>query len=177
MRIIGGRLSGQQFQSPSGHRTHPMSDKVRGGLFNSLGDVVGLSLLDAFSGSGAVSYEAISRGAESAVAVEIDRKAHQTIQANLDKLGLKHEVKASQAPLNKWLSRNQDQKFDLIVADPPYDDLQINNVNSLGKHLKPNGTLVLSWPGKLDRLELEGLKCVHSKNYGDSQLVFYKEIQ
>jgi len=71
VRIIAGYLSGRQFNSPRSNRTHPMSDKARGGLFNSLGDISGLSLLDAFAGSGALSFEAISRGTASSVAVDI----------------------------------------------------------------------------------------------------------
>ncbi|MBX4199607.1 RsmD family RNA methyltransferase, partial [Candidatus Saccharibacteria bacterium] len=53
MRIISGQLKGRNFASPRGHKTHPMSDKMRGALFNILGDIEGLSFLDAFSGSGA----------------------------------------------------------------------------------------------------------------------------
>ena len=72
MRIIAGYLGGRQFNSPRSNRTHPMSDKARGGLFNALGDISGLTVLDAFAGSGALSFEAISRGAESVIAVDID---------------------------------------------------------------------------------------------------------
>ena len=68
MRIIAGTLKGQQFQTPHSHKTHPMGDKIRGALFNVLGDIEGLSFLDAFSGSGALAFEAASRGAASVLA-------------------------------------------------------------------------------------------------------------
>jgi len=53
MRIIAGSLGGRSFDSPQSRRTHPMSDKIRGALFSSLGEIVGLSVLDAYAGSGA----------------------------------------------------------------------------------------------------------------------------
>lgn len=61
MRIISGIYGGRTIQSPSGHKTHPMSEKMRGAIFNALGDIKGLSFLDAYGGSGAVALEAISR--------------------------------------------------------------------------------------------------------------------
>ena len=60
MRVISGKFGGQLFDAPKGHRTHPMSEKVRGALFSVLGDISGLTVLDAFAGSGALSIEAIS---------------------------------------------------------------------------------------------------------------------
>jgi 16S rRNA (guanine966-N2)-methyltransferase len=76
MRVIAGFLGGRNFDSPGGHRTHPMSDKVRGAVFGVLGDIKGLSVLDAFAGSGALSIEAVSRGAKYAVAIDVDKRAH-----------------------------------------------------------------------------------------------------
>ena len=84
MRVIAGRLRGRQFKSPPGRRSHPMSEKMRGALFNVLGDIEGLTLLDAFSGSGAISFEAISRGARSVQAVEKAVLAYRTICKNIE---------------------------------------------------------------------------------------------
>ena len=60
MRIIAGTLGGRNFDSKS-QATHPMSEKMRGALFNVLGDIDGLKVLDCFAGSGAIGFEAISR--------------------------------------------------------------------------------------------------------------------
>ena len=86
MRIIAGELRGRQFNSPKGHRTHPMGDRVRTALFNTLGDISDLTILDAFAGSGALTFEAISRGAKSAVTLEIDYDAYEVIQQNAEDL-------------------------------------------------------------------------------------------
>lgn len=176
MRVIAGGLGGRQFESPHGHRTHPMSDKVRGALFNSLGDINGLTVLDAFAGSGALSFEAISRGAESAVAIDVDKRAHMIITKNIAALGLGDKVKAIKAFTNSWSTRHQAQKFDIILADPPYDELPFRDLKILPRHLADNGIIVLSWPGKDEPYYLPGFVESDIKNYGDAQLIFYKKV-
>src|SRR3954471_4420017 len=97
MRIIAGNLKGREFKSPHGHRTHPMSDKMRGALFNVLGDIEGLTFLDAYAGSGALAFEAISRGAKDVVAVDKESAAQKTMSANVKDLKLDKKVKLVKA--------------------------------------------------------------------------------
>lgn len=175
MRVISGRLGGQNFEAPHGHRTHPMSEKVRGAIFGALGDINGLTVLDPFSGSGALAIEAISRGAEQAVAVEVDKGAHTIIQKNIDKLGINKQIKVVRAYANAWSTRHQIQKFDLIFLDPPYDKIPFRDLNSMPRHLKNDGVLVLSWPAKADWYPFAGLELMQSKSYGDATLHFYKK--
>lgn len=177
MRVISGWLGGQNFEAPRGHRTHPMSDKVRGAIFGVLGDIKGMSVLDAFAGSGALAIEAISRGAASALAIEVDKGAHAVIIANIAKLGITDRIKAVRAFAGAWSTRHQAQLFDLIFVDPPYDAIPYRDLKNLPRHLGANGTLVLSWPGKEEPLKFEGLQAVQRKNYGDAQLVFYQKIR
>ena len=177
MRIISGQLGGRQFSSPSGHRTHPMSDKVRGGLFNALGDIEGLSLLDAFAGSGAVSFEAVSRGATNVLAVDIDKEAHSTIQSNLQRLDLTDKIKAVRANVGSWSDNNPDRQFDLVICDPPYDKNSENLITKIIKHVKIGGLLVLSWPGNNVVPAFEKLNEIKTQNYGDAQLVFFKKTE
>ncbi len=174
MRIIAGSLGGRQFEAPKGHRTHPMSDKMRGALFSALGDIEGLSVLDVFSGSGALGFEAISRGARSVVALEADKKAHAVIEKNIKELGIDHQVKSIKAFANAWSTRHQSEKFDIVLLDPPYDKLPFRDLNNMPAHLEDSGVLVLSWPGKADWYPFAGLEVVNSKNYGDSSLYYYK---
>lgn len=175
MRIISGSLKGRQFNTPKGHRTHPMSDKIRGGLFNVLGDISGLTVLDAFAGSGALSFEAVSRGASSAMAIENDKRAHLTIVSNIENLELADKVIAVKAFTNSWSNRHHNQKFDLIIADPPYDDPPYRDLKILPRHLNDGGTIILSWPGKADIYYFPGYSKILVKNYGDAQLVFYRK--
>lgn len=152
-----------------------MSEKVRGGIFGVLGDIKGLTVLDAFAGSGALAIEAISRGAKNALAIEVDKKAHRTITENCKTLGVQDRVKSVRAFVNAWSTRHQSERFDLIFADPPYDDVPYRDLKILPRHLKDSGTLVLSWPGSQEPLKFDGLQVVRTNNYGDAQLVFYQK--
>lgn len=175
MRIISGRLGGRLFVSPHGHVTHPMADKVRGGLFNTLGDIKDLTVLDAFAGSGALGFEALSRGAASVTAIDNDKSSQRAIQENVATLNLWRQHKLIKASIGGWLSTSpENAAFDLIFCDPPYDNLQPSLIHQLTGRLKPGGTFVLSWPGGMDASDLHELKLVKINDYGDAQLLFYK---
>jgi 16S rRNA (guanine966-N2)-methyltransferase len=174
MRIIAGQFGGRQIQSPHSQKTHPMSQKGRGGLFSVLGDITGLRVLDAFAGSGALGLEAVSRGAALVVAIDNDRQAQATIQANIGNLKVESKIDLVKSSVSAWSNKNPKVNFDLILVDPPYDKLP-PSVVLLEKHLVSNGILVLSWPGNLESLEIANLKVVALKQYGDSQLVFYQK--
>ncbi|HEU5004644.1 MAG TPA: 16S rRNA (guanine(966)-N(2))-methyltransferase RsmD [Candidatus Saccharimonadales bacterium] len=173
MRIIAGSLKGRELKSPHGHKTHPMSDKIRGALFNVLGDIEGLTFLDAFAGSGAIAFEAISRGAEHVVAIDNDKNAQVAMIDNVKDLniGNMHVVRAG---ASAWSENNLDKQFDIVLLDPPYDNLQVNLLEKLAdRHVKPGGLAVLSFAGKIEPPDL-GLEIAANKNYGDSQLIFYR---
>ncbi len=174
MRVIAGNLGGRQFDAPKGHRTHPMSEKVRGALFSALGDIEGLTVLDAFAGSGALAIEAISRGAKSAVAVDNDRRAHEAITANLKALGISSQIKVTKANVSSWSDNNPDKTYDLVFVAPPYDNLQVNAVEKMVRHVNNSGLLVLDWPGGIEAPELKPLSKIDKKTYGDAQLIFYR---
>lgn len=179
MRIIAGEHKGQQFNSPRGHHTHPMSDKVRGALFNVLGDIDGLSILDAFAGSGALAFEAASRGARSVVAIDKDNAAHSVIERNVKDLHLQKKVKVTKANAGGWSIHNMEKKFDIVLLDPPYDDIQPNLMTTMAiRHAKRNGLVVLSLPPRKEyRLEEPRFKLEAAKSYGDAQLAFYRKIK
>jgi len=176
MRIIAGELGGRNFDSPHGNRTHPMSDKMRGALFNALGDIHRLTVLDVFSGSGAISFEALSRGAVHATAVEIDKEAYRTIRQNSELLGVTDRIDIVMARASGWSLRRQHLLFDIIICDPPYDNLQIPALQKLCRHMKASSIFVLSWPGKEDLPLLPALKVIKQNQHGDGQLIFYKKV-
>ncbi|HSW78546.1 MAG TPA: RsmD family RNA methyltransferase [Candidatus Babeliales bacterium] len=178
MRIISGSLKGQQFQSPHSRKTHPMSDKARGALFNVLGDIEGLSFLDAFAGSGALAFEAASRGAKSVVAIDIDRSAHFVIERNVKDLRLQKTVKVIKANTGGWSIHNMEKKFDIVLLDPPYDDLQTSLMQRLIKrHVKAGGLAVLSLPGRLEIPKFDLTEIAATKDYHDAKLVFFRRIK
>lgn len=175
MRIIAGSHGGRSFESPHSHRTHPMSDKVRGALFNTLGDIVGLTVLDAFAGTGALSYEALSRGARSALLIENDRPAQRSIETNIHSLGLKSKARLISANCSSWSDNNPDERFDLVIVDPPFDNLQLTAVSKMAHHVRrPDGLFIVNWPGKQPAPEFEDFELIEQKLYGDTQLLFYR---
>jgi 16S rRNA (guanine966-N2)-methyltransferase len=119
MRIISGKWRGRALEAPPGLATRPTADRVRETLFSMLVSRVGnfedLRVADLFAGSGALGFEALSRGAAHATFVENDSKAAATIRGNAAKLGADVQVFASSA-----LALPRSAPFDLIFADPPY---------------------------------------------------------
>lgn len=178
MRIIAGKLKGRNFSEPHGHKTHPMSEKVRGALFNALGDIEGLTFLDAFAGSGALAFEAVSRGAKNVIAVEIDKKAHSQILKNLRMLRIEDSIKAVKANVGGWSIHNMEKKFDVILLDPPYDDIRTEMLQKLmNRHVRKGGLAVLSYPGHTKIPDFDNMSVAADKNYGDIQLVFYRKTK
>ena len=121
MRIIGGKWRGRVLDAPPGKLTRPTSDRTREALFSMLASRIGsfedLRVADLFAGSGALGFEALSRGAARACFVENDPLATAKIRLNADKLGAQIDLITSSA-----LSLPQREGFDLVFADPPYMD-------------------------------------------------------
>jgi 16S rRNA (guanine966-N2)-methyltransferase len=119
MRIIAGKWRRQPIEAPVGRGTRPTADRVRETLFSMLGSRLGcfhdLRVADLFAGSGALGFEALSRGAASVTFVESDPAAAAVIRRNAQKLGAAVQILSSSA-----LALEQSESFDLIFADPPY---------------------------------------------------------
>ena len=175
MRIIAGKFGGRTFQSPKTYNTHPMSDKIRGALFNMLGDIEGLTVLDAFAGSGAIGFEAISRGAKSALLLELDKGASRTIKENIDALGMDEEVTAIQGNIKGWSNNNVAHKFDIVVCDPPYDAVLEQLIHKISRHVAEGGTLTVSWPVSEPIPVIPEMEQLRHKTYGNATLVVYKK--
>lgn len=177
MRIIAGSLKSRVFAAPKGFATHPMGDRVRTALFNTLGDIKGLTVLDAFAGSGALAFEALSRGAAQATILEIDRDAYNIIADNIAKLELGSRTTLLHINARSWSYRNNTERFDLVFCDPPYNQLQENVIEKLAKHTREGGVMVLSLPPAGDvRLPTEKFELLTRKEYGDATLAFYRKM-
>lgn len=177
MRVIAGSLGGRNFDSPHSFKTHPMSDRMRGALFNILGNIEGLRCLDAFAGSGALSFEAASRGAAKITAIDSDRLAQKAIQANIAALKLQRRVTLITASANAWLTTNPEAHFDIVLCDPPYTDLQPSLLQRLAERVQSDGILVLSWPAHTKPLVFQNMQQVDHRKYADATLVFYRRIR
>lgn len=120
MRIISGKWRSRTVAAPPGSSTRPTADRTRETLFSMLASRIGsfqdLAVADLFAGSGALAFEALSRGAARATLVEIDGAARRTITANAKALGAEIELLACSALKLPPIATG----FDLIFADPPY---------------------------------------------------------
>jgi 16S rRNA (guanine966-N2)-methyltransferase len=119
VRIIAGTWRGRVLEAPPGRATRPTGDRVRETLFSMLASRLGtfedLRVADLFAGSGALGFEALSRGAASATFVENDSAAVAAIKRNAARLGAPVQIHAGSA-----LSLPRAGPFDLVLADPPY---------------------------------------------------------
>lgn len=122
MRITGGRFKNQTLKSPKGDQTRPTSERLRETIFNIVQSFIeGKTFLDLYAGSGAVGFEAISRGASFATFIEKDRNALHTLQENVKKLKLEGCTKVLSGDVLTLLKRLKGHFFDFIFIDPPYE--------------------------------------------------------
>lgn len=121
IRIIAGQWRGRKLAVPAGLDTRPTADRTRETLFSMLvsrlGSFDGLRVADLYAGSGALAFEALSRGAASAVLVEQDRAALDAIQANAAALGASGRISVRAMSASRL---PREAGFDLVLADPPY---------------------------------------------------------
>lgn len=175
MRVIAGRLGGRVFASPGTAKTHPMSDRMKGALFNILGDIRDLRILDAFAGSGALGFEAISRGAKHVTAIERDRKAQKIIAANIDGLELHDKIDLVRGSAGSWARNYSGAKFDVVLLDPPYNDIRPDIMKKVIVWAAPNGIVAISWPASETAPELSGCTLLDQRSYANGQLIFYRK--
>lgn len=121
MRIIAGEWRGRPLQAPKGDATRPTADRTREALFSMLvsrlGSFEGLRVADLFAGSGALGFEALSRGAGHCTFVEQDRAALDALRANADRLQVRVDIRAQSV----MALGTAPDAYDVILMDPPYD--------------------------------------------------------
>ncbi|MBC7512535.1 16S rRNA (guanine(966)-N(2))-methyltransferase RsmD [Candidatus Saccharibacteria bacterium] len=172
VRVIAGRFGGRIIDAPSRRSTHAMSSRIRNALFNSLaGQIKDVRVLDAFAGSGAVGIEALSRGAASCIFIERNHVAARIIQKNLNLIGAEVTGKVISTTVNNWLSTNDERLFDIIFADPPYHDTQLNTVLKLLSLLEDDGKLIVSLPLDQEVPAVQGVQVIDERIYGNAKLV------
>lgn len=123
MRIIAGTHGSRRFDAPEGKHTRPTLDKVREAVFSSLGGFFdGGNVLDLYAGSGAIGFEALSRGMDHAVFVDASPRAVGVIRKNIAGLGFEEQSTVLPMKAEKALPvlAEKGMQFDLVYLDPPY---------------------------------------------------------
>jgi len=178
MRVIAGTLGGRRLKAPRGRLTRPTSDRVREGLFATLGDVHGASVLDLFAGTGALGIEALSRGASRTVFIERDGAAVRVLRENLRALGIEPgeaEVRRRDALEALRSARTRKETYDLVFIDPPYSqarDWGRELATVLPSLLEPAARVVVEHARRA-ALEL-GMEVEQERRYGDTSIRIHR---
>ncbi|MBX9667600.1 MAG: 16S rRNA (guanine(966)-N(2))-methyltransferase RsmD [Candidatus Obscuribacterales bacterium] len=176
LRITGGGARGRVITSPRGLEVRPTSSKIRQALFNILsGRLNNAKFLDLFAGSGLMGMEALSRGAKSLVAVELERTLADNIKESLDQFGFEGDVITGD--VRQVLSEMRGQKFDIIFADPPYKSgLAGSTVQLVDRYglLQEDGLLIIEHAKSADLpVEKISVKLTKQREYGRTCLSFF----
>lgn len=194
IRITGGEWRGRRLRVPCGD-VRPAQDRVRLAVFSSLADrVSGARVLDLFAGTGAYGLEALSRGAAAATWVENDRRVLVVLRENVEALcgpdpdsprGRDPEgrgVAVVPADVLRFLARGGgDAPYDLVFADPPYDQdggwlKKILSALTGWSILKNNGLLVMEQSAHVPAVSQEGWQQLKCRVYGETQIDYMAPI-
>lgn len=180
IRVIAGTAKGRKLKIVPGDSTRPVMDRVKEALFNILGTgIVGCALLDLFAGTGSVGIEALSRGAQRVVFIELDRLAIRTIHENLALTRLAERAEVLRTDVLAYLRRPDPEPFEFIyVAPPQYKGLWKTTLLALDEHpehLQPDGVVVVQIdPSEQEEVPLEVLVPYDERTYGKTRLCFYE---
>lgn len=176
MRIVAGEARGRRLTAPPGDATRPTSDKVRGAIFNVLGQFFeGGRVLDLYAGTGALALEALSRGCERAVCVESDRKAAEHIRKNAAACGMEGRVEVRCEPVARALGRLPAAGFELVFLDPPYATGPAEALAALAPLLAEQATVVAEHDaGAPPPDDPPGLLLVERRAWGSTGLSIYR---
>ena len=193
VKITSGTYRGRKIATPGG-KTHPMGERERLALFNIIGDEIkDKQVLDAYAGSGALGFEALSRGAKEVLFVEEGHVAMRTIVNNAISLGIPEQevafyrgavgafyrkfVQGQGAAILPSMAASTEtfpKQVDIILADPPYDDFNPEEIRQLAEdYLRDGGLLVLSHPDEAP--EFQRFTLEDTRQYAGAHLSFYRK--
>lgn len=186
MRIIGGKFSGRTIISPDGRGTRPTTDRTRESLFNILAhrddfSFEGARVIDLFAGSGALGFEAMSRGAEWCLFVETEAAARGAIRDNIEALGLFGSTRLHRRSATTLGPKpaGVGPPFTLAFLDPPYrKDLAPPALRTLksGDWLAEGALVIVEQAKDEAPAEADGFTEVDRRLYGDTQIGIYRFV-
>lgn len=185
MRIVAGKLRGRAIIAPEGQGTRPTSDRARQAVFNVLEHaswaepLEGMRVIDLYAGSGALGFEAMSRGAGFCLFVETDDGARGVIRENADAYGLLGSTRVHRRSAIELGVRpgSTGEAFDLALLDPPYGQgLGEQTLARLveGDWLKPGATVVFERGSDEPEIETPGYERLDDREYGAARVLFLK---
>ena len=177
MRIISGIRRGHKLLEFQGYDVRPTTDRVKESIFNLIQIYIPQAkVLDMFAGSGALSFEAVSRGADCALLLDSDSRSVELIKRNIADLKFEDKCKVVKTSCFDYLCRCNEQ-FDVIFLDPPYNkgfiDPALKGIieNDI---LSSEGIIVLESDSTDFSAEADGLEMINQKRYGRTFVTVYQ---
>lgn len=182
VKITGGRFKGRAIQTPEGDSTRPTQAKIRQALFNSIQfQIPDTRVLDLFSGSGAIGFEALSRGSVWVDFYDSGQKAIRALTQNQKTLGVEEESHIYSKSVESLFKNDNPpvESYDFIFADPPYAlgwEMKLLEGFPWKSLLKVGGMFILEWSDRVLELPEESgvLTKTREQEYGDSVLTHYR---
>ena len=186
MRIVAGALRGRLLATPDGKDTRPTSDRVREALFNILAhgisdfEIEGARVLDLFAGTGALGIEALSRGAQFCIFVELAAEARGLIRENIEQFKLSGVSRIFRRDATDLGSANGRDVASLVFLDPPYGKGLAERAlsSALSGGWLASGAVVVIEEARKAAVELPtGLIQLDQRVYGDTQIIIARFIE
>ena len=180
MRIVGGRFRGRALKGPTSDAIRPTSDRLRETIFNILvhgyGDVVsGTRVLDLFAGTGAMGFEALSRGAAFALLVDDSAQARGLIRENIEMLGVGGETRLFRRDATRMGPAAPNAPFSLVFCDPPYGKGLAEKALAscaAGGWLTPDALVVVEEAQGVEVTLPDDFAEIERRDYGETQVTF-----
>ncbi|WP_312687615.1 16S rRNA (guanine(966)-N(2))-methyltransferase RsmD [Brevundimonas nasdae] len=188
MRIVAGSLKGRAIVAPEGRNTRPTSDRARQAVFNVLEhaswaeSLQGARVIDLYAGSGALGFEAVSRGAAFCLFVEIEDEARGAIRENADAYGLMGRTRVHRRSATDLGVRpgSAGEAFDIAFLDPPYaKGLGEQTLLRLteGNWLKPGAIVVFERGSDEPDIDTPGYERLDARDYGAARVLFLRALE
>ena len=180
LRIISGIKRGKNLLTFEGEHIRPTTDRVKEAIFNLIQDRVYDSVVyDAFSGTGALAIEAVSRGAQFAVCTDVDDRSIDIIHKNFEGCSFSDKCEIIKTSACSYLEKT-DKQFDLIFMDPPYNKGLVTPALELiirRNILSPNGSIIIERDGVDDTFDHSGFSVEKERSYGRTVITVLKSQQ
>jgi 16S rRNA (guanine966-N2)-methyltransferase len=181
VRVISGSVKGRHLKAVPGMNTRPTTDKVKEAIFSMIGPYFdGGVALDLFAGAGGLGIEAMSRGMERGIFIDIERASVEVIKQNLQHTGLtdQTEVYRNSAEQALKVLHRRELKFNLIFLDPPY---RMKKLDELLLHIEAlhllavDSTIVIEHDTRTTYAEqIGGFTCIRKVEYGETTISIYE---
>ena len=179
LQVLTGTIKGRKLKVPKGQKIRPTTSRVKKSIFDTLGDISGVRVLDIFAGSGGLGIESLSRGAEHVTFIEKDPSVFKILNENYARCGFVDKSTPICSHYKEALSRIRNKKrvFDLIFIDPPYklyNDLEVKDfILDVSELLDEEGLIVIEHDHKIEDTP-PGFKRT-TKQFGGTHVSYFRK--